>query len=95
MQIFHLLKDNAVIFTGTNAEVFEKLLTTQPQSTAFALQHGGYKIEPTTHTTERADRLRCDECGNKHYDVDGDMLNYKLIADVGLCLACVTEENND
>lgn len=40
-------------------------------------------------------RLRCDRCGNKHYETPEDMINYKLIADVGLCLACVTEENED
>jgi len=93
MQIFHLLKDNAVIFTGTSVEVFEKLLTTQPQSTEWALKHGGYKIEPTTHTTERADRLRCDECGNKHYDVDGDREEYQSIYKTGLCIQCTPNDN--
>lgn len=39
--------------------------------------------------------LRCDRCGNKHYDTLDDQLNYKLIADVGVCLACVNDENND
>ena len=94
MQIFHLLKDNAVIFTGTNAEVFEKLLTTQPQSTAFALQHGGYKIEPTTHTTERADSLRCDECGDKHYKEVDASEEYDLIYSTGLRTTCTPDDND-
>lgn len=94
MQIFNLLKDNAVIFTGTNAKVFEKLLTTQPQSTAWALQHGGYKIEPTTHKAEHIDRVRCDECGNKHYDVDGDRKEYQSILKTGLCTQCTPDDND-
>lgn len=49
MQLFNLLKDGVVIFTGTNNEIFAKLLAVQPQSTEWALKHGGYKIEPTTH----------------------------------------------
>lgn len=92
MQIFHLLKDNAVIFTGTNAEVFEKLLTTQPQSTGWALKHGGYKIEPTTHTTERADCLRCDECGFKYYSPDD--IEY-INANNGVCSDCENNNDND
>ena len=92
MQIFHLLKDNAVIFTGTNAEVFEKLLTTQPQSTGWALKHGGYKIEPTTHTTEHADRLRCDECGTVYHSPDE--IEY-IEGNNGVCSDCENNNDND
>ena len=93
MQIFNLLKDNAVIFTGTNAEVYEKLLTTQPQSTAWALQHGGYKIEPTTHkSTDHIASLRCDECGYKFYDIDANRKEYESVYHTGYC-SCTLEDN--
>lgn len=58
MNMYKVTQDDVEKFRGTHNKCFEWLLKNQSQSTAWAIQNEGWKIEPAERTSSQTENSR-------------------------------------